>query len=119
MPANPPENMPPITSYLYYEDVAALNWLERAFGFRERLRMPGAKILQEPKDHFYGDRTYGAEDPEGHHWYFTRHVRDVTLEEMKQSAQKWRSPAASQEAALPPSRSNIRFDGRRRTTSGP
>ncbi len=42
MPKNPPENMPRITPYLYYEDVAtALDWLTSAFGFRERLRMPG------------------------------------------------------------------------------
>ena len=42
MPANPPENMPRITAYLYYEDVAgALAWLARAFGFQERLRMAG------------------------------------------------------------------------------
>ena len=31
MPANPPENMPRITPYLYYKDVAsALEWLARA-----------------------------------------------------------------------------------------
>jgi PhnB protein len=42
MPANPPENMPRITPYLYYEDVAnALTWLAGAFGFKERMRMPG------------------------------------------------------------------------------
>lgn len=42
MPANPPENMPRISPYLYYEDVAAaLEWLARAFGLKERLRMPG------------------------------------------------------------------------------
>lgn len=42
MPANPPENMPRITPYLYYRDVAeALEWLARAFGFQERMRMPG------------------------------------------------------------------------------
>ena len=41
-PANPPENMTRITPYLYYEDVGrALEWLARAFGFRERMRMPG------------------------------------------------------------------------------
>lgn len=147
MPANPPGNMPRITSYLYYEDVAAaLSWLARAFGFRERVRMPGldgqimhvemqladgvvmmgrpgpdyrnpkhlgavthslyvyvyvyvddvdahfrrasdagAKILEQPADQFYGDRRYGAEDPEGHHWYFAQHVRDVPPEEMKPS----------------------------------
>ena len=42
MPANPPEGMPRITPYLLYEDVAgALEWLTRAFGFRERMRIPG------------------------------------------------------------------------------
>ena len=40
MPKNPPENMPRITPYLLYEDVgAALEWLARAFGFRERMRL--------------------------------------------------------------------------------
>ena len=43
MPANPPEGMPRITPYLLYEDVdGALDWLTRAFGFRERMRIPGA-----------------------------------------------------------------------------
>jgi uncharacterized glyoxalase superfamily protein PhnB len=130
MPANRPENMPRITPYLLYEDVAAaLSWLTRTFGFRERMRMPGpdgtithaemefgdgvvmmgcpgpdyqnpkrvghvtqnlyvyvddvdkhfrhakeagAKILAEPADQFYGDRRYGAEDPEGHQWFFAQ-----------------------------------------------
>ena len=128
MPSNPPEHMPRITAYLYYQDVAAaLDWLTRAFGFHERMRTPGAegrivhaemeladgvimlgcpgpeyrnpkrlgqvtqslyvyvddvdkhfrrakeagaRILEEPADQFYGDRRYGAEDAEGHLWYF-------------------------------------------------
>jgi PhnB protein len=42
MPTNPPENMPRITPYLYYQDVAAaLDWLASAYGFTERMRMPG------------------------------------------------------------------------------
>ena len=48
MPANPPENMPRISPYLYYEDVAsALDWLSQAFGFRERHRIagPGGKVV--------------------------------------------------------------------------
>lgn len=32
----------------------------------------GAKIIEEPKDTFYGARRYGAEDPEGHRWYFAQ-----------------------------------------------
>lgn len=141
MPANPPQNMPRVTPYLYYENVAAaLDWLTRAFGLRERMRMPGpdgviahaemevadgvimlghpgpeyrspkqvghatqslyvyvddvdeharqaraagAKLLEEPADQFYGDRRYGAEDLEGHQWYFATHVRDVAPEDMK------------------------------------
>lgn len=144
MPANPPENTPRITPYLLYQDVAtALAFLSRAFGFRERMRMPmpdgsighaemeladgvimlgcpgasyrnpkklggvtqniyvyvddvdkhferakraGAKILAEPADQFYGDRRYGAVDPEGHEWYFATHVRDVAPEDMNPPA---------------------------------
>ena len=141
MPKNPPENTPRVTPYLYYQDVAAaLRFLADAFGFREKLRMPGsdgkiahaemtlgdglvmmgcpgadyrnpkrlgqttqslyvyvddvdahcarakkagAKIINEPEDQFYGDRRYGAEDPEGHHWFFATHVRDVAPEDLK------------------------------------
>jgi PhnB protein len=144
MPANPPENMPRITPYLLYQDVASiLDWLGGTFGFQERMRLQGpdgtithaemeladgvimmgcpgpeyqnpkrvgritqhlyvyvddvdkhfehakrtgARILEEPQDQFYGDRRYGAEDPEGHHWYFAQHVRDVAPEDMNPPA---------------------------------
>jgi PhnB protein len=146
MPLNPPENTPRIAPYLLYEDVAsAIAWLTKAFGFQERMRIPGpdgkiahaemrladglimmgcpgpeyqnpkrlghvtqhlyvyvddvdahferarkasAKILEEPTNQFYGDRRYGAVDPEGHCWYFAQHVRDVSPEEMKASAKQ-------------------------------
>jgi uncharacterized glyoxalase superfamily protein PhnB len=52
-----------------------------------RAKKAGAKILEEPNDTFYGDRRYGAEDPEGHQWYFAEHVRDVSLAEMKKAMQ--------------------------------
>src|SRR5262245_27963841 len=32
-----------------------------------RARDAGAKIVREPADQFYGDRTYMAQDLEGHH----------------------------------------------------
>jgi PhnB protein len=141
MPKNPPENTPRVTPYLYYQDVAAaLRFLADAFGFHEKLRMPGpdgkiahaemtlgdglvmmgcpgaeyrnpkhlgqttqslyvyvddvdahcarakkasAKIIDEPEDQFYGDRRYSAEDPEGHHWFFATHTRDVAPEDLK------------------------------------
>jgi uncharacterized glyoxalase superfamily protein PhnB len=53
-----------------------------------RAKKAGAKILEEPNDTFYGDRRYGAEDPEGHQWYFAEHVRDVSPAEMKKAMQK-------------------------------
>lgn len=46
-----------------------------------RARAAGAKILVEPADQFYGDRVYRCADPEGHHWTFAAHVRDVSREE--------------------------------------
>ena len=48
----------------------------------EQAKRSGAKILEEPEDQFYGDRRYGVEDLEGHHWNFATHVRDVPPEEM-------------------------------------
>lgn len=47
----------------------------------DRARAGGATILVEPDDQFYGDRVYRCADPEGHHWTFASHVRDVTREE--------------------------------------
>ena len=128
-----------VIPYLLYEDVAAmLAWLDRAFGFEEKVRFvspddgrvshaemqldgatvfmgdPGdeyrnprrlgavtqslyvyvadvdahceraraaeAEIRDEPADQPYGDRRYSAIDPEGHHWFFAQHVRDVPPE---------------------------------------
>ena len=141
MPQSPPENMPHVSPYLYYEDAgAALDWLTRNFQLTERSRMPGpggrvmhgeleiadsvimlgnpgedfqnparrgerggslyvyvddvdahfavakgagATIVNEPEDQFYGDRTYTAEDLEGHHWVFATRVRDVAPEDMQ------------------------------------
>lgn len=46
----------------------------------ERARRAGAKIVKEPEDTDYGedywaDRNYGAQDPEGHHWWFAQRLR--------------------------------------------
>lgn len=41
-----------------------------------RARESGAKIIEEPGDQAYGDRRYGARDPEGHHWYFAAPIRN-------------------------------------------
>ena len=47
----------------------------------ERSRAAGATITQEPVDEFFGERRYRATDPEGHHWTFSVHLRDVSQEE--------------------------------------
>lgn len=52
----------------------------------EHAKAAGAKIIEEPEDQLYGDRRYGAEDPEGHRWYFAQHIRDVSPEEMNPSS---------------------------------
>ena len=49
----------------------------------EHALQAGATILDEPADMFYGDRRYGAEDPEGHQWNFATHTRDVAAEDLK------------------------------------
>jgi uncharacterized glyoxalase superfamily protein PhnB len=41
----------------------------------KRARKAGAVILEEPQDTFYGHRRYGAEDPEGHQWYFAQEIK--------------------------------------------
>jgi uncharacterized glyoxalase superfamily protein PhnB len=47
----------------------------------ERARAAGAKIVQEPTDHAYGERQYSTEDLVGHHWTFTESIADVAPEE--------------------------------------
>jgi uncharacterized glyoxalase superfamily protein PhnB len=53
----------------------------------ERARAAGAKIIGEPADQFYGDRTYGAMDLEGHSWTFAQPAaKATTVEEMEQAS---------------------------------
>ena len=42
---------------------------------------PAPRSWWSPADQFYGDRVYRCADPEGHHWTFAMHVRDVTRAE--------------------------------------
>ena len=60
-------------TYVYVDDV------DKHY---EQAKAAGAKIVNELADQFYGDRTYGAEDPEGHQWSFAQHVKDVAPEDM-------------------------------------
>ncbi len=60
--------------YIYVDDVD---------GHCAKATSAGATIVSELEDMFWGDRTYVAEDPEGHRWTFATHVKDVAPEDMK------------------------------------
>ena len=47
----------------------------------ERAKAAGAEITEEPADQEYGDRRYGARDPEGHEWFFGKQITKVAPEE--------------------------------------
>jgi uncharacterized glyoxalase superfamily protein PhnB len=51
----------------------------------ERARQAGATIVMEPKDQFYGERSYVAIDLEGHRWTFSQPVRQVSFQEMEEA----------------------------------
>ena len=46
-----------------------------------RAKSAGAKIVEDLHETAYGERQYGVEDLEGHHWLFSQHVRDVSPDE--------------------------------------
>jgi uncharacterized glyoxalase superfamily protein PhnB len=49
-------------------------------------RRAGAQIAMDPADQFYGDRTYMAIDPEGHHWTFAQSIKQTSKQEMEQAS---------------------------------
>lgn len=52
----------------------------------KRARAAGARIIAEPQDQFYGDRTYRCLDPEGHWWTVGQTVTVVTREAAEQAS---------------------------------
>jgi uncharacterized glyoxalase superfamily protein PhnB len=50
----------------------------------EKAESAGAKIVEPLNEPVYGERQYGVEDLEGHHWLFSTHVRDVSPDEWEQ-----------------------------------
>jgi uncharacterized glyoxalase superfamily protein PhnB len=47
----------------------------------ERTRAAGARIVEELHETCYGERQFGVEDLDGHHWLFSQHARDVSPED--------------------------------------
>jgi PhnB protein len=60
--------------HLHVDDCDAL--IARAVG-------AGAKVLREPKDQFYGERSGTVRDPFGHEWLIGHEIEKVTTEEMQ------------------------------------
>jgi len=67
----------PVALFAYVEDVD---------GVFKRATEAGATKVQEPEDHFYGDRVAMFDDPFGHRWNIATHIEDVPPEEMEKRA---------------------------------
>jgi PhnB protein len=67
----------PVALFVYVEDVDDI--LARAIE-------AGAQAVQEPANHFYGDRVAMLDDPFGHRWNIATHVEDVPPDEMDRRA---------------------------------
>ncbi|MBV8051513.1 MAG: VOC family protein [Acidobacteriaceae bacterium] len=73
--------------YLYIEDVDK--------GFQRALDAGGQQQMPVT-DMFWGDRMGSFVDPFGHHWTLATHVRDVSIEEMKEGEKKFYAQMAQQ-----------------------
>lgn len=80
----------PVGLFLYVDDVD--NIVSNAV-------KEGAKVLMEVEDQFWGDRYGSIEDPFGHRWSISTHIKDLTEEEMKKAGEE-------AFAKMPESRSN-------------
>jgi uncharacterized glyoxalase superfamily protein PhnB len=47
----------------------------------QKARRSGARIIEQPTDHPYGERQYAAEDLAGHRWSFSQSIADVAPED--------------------------------------
>jgi PhnB protein len=67
----------PVALFVYVEDVDDI--------FTPAISA-GAQAVQEPENHFYGDRVAMLDDPFGHRWNIASHVEDVPPDEMERRA---------------------------------
>jgi uncharacterized glyoxalase superfamily protein PhnB len=70
-----------IPAQLGYGTQSLTVFVEDIDGHFERAKSAGAKIVEELHETVYGERQYGVEDLDGHHWLFSRHARDVSPDE--------------------------------------
>jgi uncharacterized glyoxalase superfamily protein PhnB len=46
-----------------------------------RAKAAGARIVEQLNETCYGERQYGVEDLDGHHWLFSQHAKDISPDE--------------------------------------
>lgn len=68
----------PVGLFLYVDDVDKI--VNQAVA-------EGAKVLMAVEDQFWGDRYGSIEDPFGHRWSISTHIKDLTEEELKKAAE--------------------------------
>lgn len=64
----------PCMLYFYADDVD---------GTYKKALAAGATMHRKPEDQFYGDRSGAVTDPSGNLWWISKHVEDVSLEEIQ------------------------------------
>ena len=72
----------------FYRPVSFMVYVPDVDASADKALAAGMKMIQEVRDHFYGDRTGTFEDPFGHVWTLATHVEDVSPEEIKKRAAK-------------------------------
>ena len=83
--AESPAGLPPVSIYVYVEDVDAVYASALA---------AGATVISALTDQFYGNREGGIRDPFGITWWLASHIEDLTPEEIAQRAAAYFSQAA-------------------------
>jgi uncharacterized glyoxalase superfamily protein PhnB len=68
----------PVTFYVYLDNVDA--------AFQQAVDA-GAKVCMPVQEMFWGDRMGTVEDPFGYSWSLATHVKDPTLEDIRQGAE--------------------------------
>lgn len=64
-----------------FETQSLTIFVEDVDGHFEKTKSLGAKIVEDLHETEYGERQYGVEDLDGHHWLFSRHAKDVSPEQ--------------------------------------
>src|SRR6266540_2128343 len=91
-----PKGYHALTPSLAVDNAAqAIEFYKRAFGAKERMRMPGPgdtiahaeleigdSVLMPVEDQFWGDRFGSVADPFGHQWQIATHKEDLSPEEI-------------------------------------